>query len=144
MIGTSYAAAAKKNIDGRRDAQTTYIGKNVRFNNKPTFQNKPGRKSYQQKQTFPMQGSLNRPENSYPIPNPLPLNQGYVNNRRPELGQNQYPGFQSNQTQNFPNNRFQRVQRNDTNETNLRSNGFLYRGNRQPPNRLLQKQTFKL
>ena len=75
VTGTSYAAATKKNIDRRMDPQTTFIDKNVRFTNKAKFQSKHGINRNQPKQTFPMQGSLNRPDYSYARQNRSPPNQ---------------------------------------------------------------------
>ncbi|MEW8547357.1 MAG: hypothetical protein AB2693_27935, partial [Candidatus Thiodiazotropha sp.] len=137
VTGTSYAAAAKKNINSQKDSlKTTYIGKNVRFTNRNNFQNKPQLNKKQLNQTLPIQGSLNQPyyknPNLYPYPQQRTT---YRNRRRADQEINQYPAYQSNQTQNIPNTDFQNADRNRRYETNIRSNNFLYRGNQQTQNR---------
>ena len=125
VTGTSYADATRKNtVDARDNTNTTFIGKNVRFSNNNNTRNK---RSNPKPEThfFPGQGSqnqaanLNRPKPNYP----------YINTRRP--GQQGYssngprPGLSNRRPNNYP----QNAGRNTTQDPDLRSNNFLYRGN---------------
>ena len=125
VTGTSYADATRKNtVDARDNTNTTFIGKNVRFSNNNNTRNKRSNPK-PQTQFFPGQGSqnqaanLNRPKPNYP----------YINTRRP--GQQGYssngprPGLSNRRPNNYP----QNAGRNTTQDPDLRSNNFLYRGN---------------